>query len=74
MSHWHTLQRPWQVAFQEAVDAYLHDNSAPIGAAIVDASEMIVSTSSVSPAPDTRPWVTTSSRFTPARPFAGHRA
>jgi tRNA(Arg) A34 adenosine deaminase TadA len=43
MSQWRSLQTPWQVAFEEALKAYLHENSAPIGAVVVDDTGAVVS-------------------------------
>jgi tRNA(adenine34) deaminase len=43
MSQWHSLQTPWKVAFEEALKAYVHENSAPIGAVVVDDTRAVVS-------------------------------
>jgi len=42
MSRWTTLSEPWQVAFTAATAAYLTDNSAPIGAVVVNGRGEVV--------------------------------
>jgi tRNA(adenine34) deaminase len=43
VSRWSQLNEPWRVAFEQAIAAYLGQNSAPIGAAIIDGRGEVVS-------------------------------
>ena len=42
-SRWSQLSEPWQLALEQAIAAYLHRDSAPIGAVIVNGQNKIVS-------------------------------